>query len=173
MIQIARKLNAKVQKVNVVLAATAQEEMTGFGADVLAGKLAADITVCLDATYTDEFQGICLGGGPVLTVSDKSTLLGPEVCKAVEDVFARWQMPFQQEYYNYSGTDSRAFPKQANDRPVLALLLATEGNHTQTETASEEDICSYERMCLNFCMDDVALQMIVDAWNSWGAVRVK
>ena len=173
LLQVARKLKNEATNANVVLAATAQEEMTGFGADVLAGQIHADVTVCLDATYIDEEQGILFGGGPVLTVCDKSTLLCLEVCKSVEDVFARWHLPLQQEYYNYSGTDSRAFPKQANERPVLALLLATKGNHSPNETAFEKDILLYEKMCLDFCMDDVALQMIVDAWNSWGAVFVR
>ena len=173
LLQVARKLRKSTQKVNVILAATAEEEMTGFGADVLSEQIHADVTICLDATYISDDQGIKFGGGPVLTVCDKSTLLDPVICKAVEDVFSRWKMPLQQEIYNYSGTDARAFPKQGNACPVLALLLATNGNHTHNETASARDVCFYKEMCLNFCMDDIALRMIADAWNSWGAGRCK
>ncbi len=173
LIQTAKTLGETKQKVNVVLAATGEEEMTGFGADVLAGEIRADLTVCLDATYVSPSQDVDFHNGPVLTVCDKSTLLSPAVCRAVEKVFDRWHLPLQEEIYNYSGTDSRAFPKQAIARPVLALLLATEGNHSDIETASVLDAVMYEGMCLKFCTDDVAIQMIADAWDEWGTARGK
>ncbi|MBP5640970.1 MAG: hypothetical protein J6X55_15920 [Victivallales bacterium] len=165
--QIPRMLDSKKQAVNVVLAVTGGEEMTGFGADVLADNVHADLTVCLDATYADDSQNVFLGRGPVLTVSDKSVLLSPAVCCAVKKVFRRWKIPLQEEIYNYSGTDSRAFPNHGSSRPVLAVLIPSEGNHSPQETVSVDDLIAYMYSSLKFCTDETALKQISEAWDEW------
>lgn len=150
---------------NVVLAGTAQEEMTGFGADVLAARVPADLTICLDATYADEPQGITLGGGVVLTVSDKSTLQSPELCAALEDLCAKWEVPLQEDYYDYSGTDARAFPTAGAPQPVLAILVPSEGNHSPKERIAEKDLQSLMTLLSSFCTDSSALPALSQAWN--------
>ena len=165
--QIPLLLNTKKQTVNVVLAVTGGEEMTGFGADVLANNVHADLTICLDATYADDSQDVSLGSGPVLTVSDKSVLLSPAVCDAVKKVFRRWRIPLQEEIYNYSGTDSRAFPTQGSSRPVLAILIPSEGNHSPLETVAVDDLIAYMCASLKFCTDEKVLTQISEAWDEW------
>lgn len=123
----------------VILAATACEEMGGFGAAVLAPAIKPDLVICLDATYEAPSQGVRLGQGPVLTLSDNSVLLGPHTRDQVTGWFAARQLPLQTEVYNYSGTDARAFPHAGLTCPVLPLLLATRGNHEPRETGSLRD----------------------------------
>ncbi|OGV62921.1 MAG: hypothetical protein A3K19_06200 [Lentisphaerae bacterium RIFOXYB12_FULL_65_16] len=124
----------------VVLGATASEEMGGFGARVLAAAVRPDLVVCLDATYEAPEQGVLLGRGPVLTLSDASVLLScrtrDRVCRFCADA----GVPLQTEVYNYSGTDARAFPHQGLSAPVLPLLVATQGNHSPVETAVLDDV---------------------------------
>ena len=74
--ELARRLAAARLGLDVVLGATCCEEMGGFGAPVLAQTVRPDLAVCLDATYDSLTQGVCLGAGPVLTLSDASVLLG-------------------------------------------------------------------------------------------------
>lgn len=155
------------QQVNVILAATGQEEMTGFGAAVLANRVQADLVVCLDATYANEGQSVRLGGGSVLTVSDKSTLQSPETVSWLTQLFASWQLPLSLEVYNYSGTDASAFPKAGVASPVLALLLPTEGNHSPVETCHVADLASYVEMCACFGEDGAAVRRLCRYWHGW------
>lgn len=120
----------------VVLAITSSEEFTGFGAKALAEYLKPDFVIALDATYEAPRQNVLLGGGPVLTISDKSVLLSPRVRDRIKHCFAKHQLPLQFEVYNYSGTDARAFPPAT----VISLLIPTRGNHSPLETADWRDI---------------------------------
>ncbi len=126
-------------EVNVVLAATAMEEVNGFGASVLARQVGADAVIALDVTYENERQGVAMGKGAVITLSDASVLLSP----AVRDRLRDCGMPLQWEVYNYSGTDARAFPTQGLPTPVVPVLLATRGNHSPRETIARADLDSW------------------------------
>ncbi len=130
---------------NLVLAATAFEEMGGYGAPVLAKAIQPDAVICIDTTYASNFQKVLLGGGPVLTLSDKTVNLGEIAHRQIRQFFAAHQLPLQTEVYNTSGTDAKAFPMLGLPGPVLALLFATTGNHTQLETASLADLESMVR----------------------------
>ena len=127
---------------NVVLGATAFEEMGGYGGPVLAAAVRPDAVICLDATYASDFQRVALGGGPVLTLSDTTVNLGGIARDQIQRFFESRHLPLQTEVYNTSGTDAKAFPMHGLPGPVLALLFATTGNHTQLETASLNDLRS-------------------------------
>jgi putative aminopeptidase FrvX len=138
--EMARRLASARLELDVVLGATACEEMGGYGAPVLARALAPDSVVCLDATYVSPAQGVLLGAGPVLTLSDASVLLG---CRERDAVLAFAQavgVRLQTEVYNYSGTDARAFPHAGLSARVYPLLLPTTGNHTPSECAHSADV---------------------------------
>jgi putative aminopeptidase FrvX len=114
--------------------------------------VAPDLVVCLDATYEAPEQGVCLGKGPVLTLSDASVLLSVEVRDRVLAWAEANGLPLQTEVYNYSGTDARAFPQQGLPARVLPVLLPTRGNHTPVETASVADLESWFRFVLAFVL---------------------
>ncbi|MEG1480694.1 MAG: hypothetical protein RSD41_06815 [Kiritimatiellia bacterium] len=121
---------------NVILAATAMEEVNGFGASVLARQVSADAVIALDVTYENEKQSVALGKGPVITLSDASVLLSMKL----RDQLLACGVPLQTEVYNFSGTDAKAFPHQGCPTPVIPLLLATQGNHSPRETISIADL---------------------------------
>ncbi|MDD5705587.1 MAG: hypothetical protein PHR35_06655 [Kiritimatiellae bacterium] len=125
---------------NLVLGATACEEMGGFGASVLAHRVRPDLTIVLDATYVSPPQQVRMGRGPVLTITDASVLLSPARRDAVAAYLAEAGIPLQTEVYNYSGTDARAFPRQGLSGPVLPLLVPTTGNHSPSECADLRDV---------------------------------
>ncbi len=139
LVELARRAE-QLGELNWVLGATACEEMGGFGAPVLARAVAPDAVVCLDATYEDVGQEVRLGGGPVLTLSDASVILAPATRDRLLATFAAAGLPLQTEVYNYSGTDSRAFPLAGLPAPVYALLLPTRGNHSPHEAADLADL---------------------------------
>ncbi len=122
--------------VNVIVAASAMEEVTGFGANILAHAVHADAVISLDVTYESERQKVAMGNGPVITLSDTSVILSP----TLRDRLLTAPVPLQTEVYNYAGTDARAFPAQGIPTPVIPLLLATQGNHTPRETIAINDL---------------------------------
>lgn len=151
--------------VNVILAVTANEEFAGFGASVLANSVKADCVVCLDGTYENEEQGVACGGGPVLTVSDKSTVLSPAVVAGIAEYFATKNIPLQTEIYNYSGTDARAFPIAGVFVPVVAILVATTGNHSPCETATVKDVEQYGKMLETMSADASFVDSMKSIWH--------
>jgi putative aminopeptidase FrvX len=138
--EVARCLAAERPGLEVVLGATACEEMGGFGAPVLASAVTPDVAVCLDATYDNPGQKVRLGAGPVLTLSDASVLLGCRERDAALEFAATAGVPLQTEAYNYSGTDARAFPHGGLVTRVCPLLLPTAGNHTPAEAGHRADV---------------------------------
>jgi endoglucanase len=137
---LARRLATAATGVNVVLGATACEEMGGFGAPVLAQAIRPDLVICLDATYDSAETDVHLGGGPVLTLSDASVLLGCRERDRALEFAAAAGISLQTEVYNYSGTDARAFPHLGLPGRVYPLLLPTTGNHSPQETAARGDV---------------------------------
>ena len=152
----------KTPKLRVMLAATSGEEFTGFGASVLAAHCKPDLIICLDATYEEEEQNVLIGNGPVLTVSDKSVLLGMKTVESLKRHCAAWGVPLQTEIYNFSGTDARAFPSQGITAPALPILIPTTGNHTPLETASLQDIEALNTLLLKLCTDEAAVASLLD-----------
>ncbi len=137
--ELASRIAAWKSRYQIVLGATACEELGGFGAPVLARHVQPDLAIVVDATYEAIEQQVLLGGGPVLTLSDASVLLSPSRRDQVRATLATAGIPLQTEVYNFSGTDARAFPHQGLACPVLPLLLATTGNHSPHETADLRD----------------------------------
>ena len=127
----------------IVLGATASEEMCGFGARVLAAQVRPARVIVLDTTYESEEQGVRLGKGPVLTLSDTAVLVSP----ALRDRVLGWATaagaPLQTEVYNFSGTDARAFPQAGLACPVLPILIPTRDNHAPVETADVRDLAAW------------------------------
>lgn len=149
--ELGRQLAQARPELDVVLGASACEEMGGFGAPVLAQALRPDLAICLDATYDSMTQGVCPGAGPVLTLSDASVLLG---CRERDRMLAFAEsagFPLQTEVYNYSGTDARAFPHVGLPTRVYPLLLPTTGNHSPTETADRRDVEALLGLLLAVC----------------------
>lgn len=124
----------------VVLGATSAEEMGGYGAPVLAHHVKPDVTLVLDTTYAAKPQGVALGKGPVLTLSDAACLLAPVLRDEILARFGAAGIPIQTEVYNFSGTDARAFPHAGLPGDTIPLLIPTTGNHSPCETAHVADV---------------------------------
>lgn len=137
--RLAAEARAWQTNFRLVLGATGSEEMGGFGARVLAAEVRPDLVVVLDTTYETPEQNVRLGKGPVLTLSDSSVLLSPDLRDRMLDLLGRAQVPLQTEVYNFSGTDARAFPQAGLPCPVLPILVPTQGNHSPCETADTRD----------------------------------
>ena len=130
------KYASLLREYNVIVAATAMEEVNGFGAAVLAHNVSADAVIVLDVTYENEDQQVRMGQGPVVTLCDASVLLSPALRNRLQADIPGLQF----EVYNYSGTDARAFPTQGVPTPTVPLLLPTRGNHSYEESIAAADL---------------------------------
>ncbi len=147
--EIGARVGRLASRYRIVLGATACEEIGGFGAPVLAREIQPNAVVCVDATYEDEQQNVLVGSGPVLTLSDASVILSPATRDSFLSMFQSARLPLQTEVYNYSGTDSRAFPHAGLTCPVYALLLPTTGNHSPCEEGNLNDAAALvEGICM-------------------------
>ena len=142
---------------NVLLAATTNEEFLGFGANAVAHNTRPDFVIALDTTYADQEQGVRRGAGPVLTMSDKSVCLSRAQWHALRALCRKWNVPLQNEIYNFAGTDAGAFPKAGLLCPTLPILIATDGNHSPLETASLSDIQALHTLLLSLLNDPTSL----------------
>ena len=136
------ELSTEDRPFNVVFGANGTEEMCGFGARVMAEAIKPDMVICLDATYEDKDQKVLMGQGAVVTLSDASVILSCRQRDLLEEIFYDFDVNYQHEVYNYSGTDSRAFPNSGLSCPVFALLLPTTGNHGPEECCDIQDLQS-------------------------------
>ncbi len=159
--ELAAALPKKKLPVNVILGATASEEMCGFGAAVLAEAISPDLVICLDATYEDEDQDVLMGSGPCLTLSDASMLLGTDYRDRVLKQAEALGIPLQTEVYNHSGTDAKAFPAQGRDCPVLAILIPTKGNHSPVEQAAIADIEALHKLLASLCQSRNTINKLI------------
>ena len=164
--ELLAKLPAKTPK-QILLAVTAAEEFTGFGASVLAEHLQADLVICLDTTYTNKEQGVELKKGPVLTLSDKSVLVPRKVHAALHQCCREWDIPLQDEVYNFSGTDARAFPSAGSLALVLPLLIPSDGNHTPRESIAIKDLQSTLALLLKLCTGPDILDLFQREAFTW------
>jgi len=164
--RLQKMLELATPSVNLVLAATADEEFSGFGASVLATHCQADFVVCLDTTYVAPEQGVELGQGPVLTLTDASVLVGRKVEQCLLKQCACWNLPLQTEIYNFSGTDAKAFPRAGATAVILPILIASEGNHSPLETIAICDVTELERLLVTFATDTSAVEALCKA-NVW------
>jgi len=137
--ELAATIASWSSRYQIVLGATACEELGGGGAPVLARHVQPDLAIVVDATYEAREQHVLPGNGPVLTLSDASVLLSPARRDQICALLAANAVPLQTEVYNFSGTDARAFPHQGLACQVLPLLLATTGNHSPRESADLRD----------------------------------
>ncbi|MFO7936256.1 MAG: hypothetical protein R6V06_01445 [Kiritimatiellia bacterium] len=133
------------KRCDIILGAAGSEEMTGFGAMVLAAEVKAELVIVLDATYEAEEQNVLIGKGPAVTLSDNSVLLSPHRRDRIRQIMMKAGVPLQFEAYNYSGTDASAFPRQGCTATVIPLLIPTRGNHSPVETADINDLMNWEK----------------------------
>lgn len=140
LLELAELMDDEQGPVNYVFAATAMEEVNGFGANVLARQVNPDFVICLDATYEALDQNVKLGHGPVVTHSDRSVIMSLKLRDRLEELFYDFGVHYQTEVYNYSGTDAKSFPMQGLPCVAIPLLLPSRGNHTPVESCDLIDL---------------------------------
>lgn len=151
--------------VNVILAATANEEFLGTGACVMAAAVKPDMAIVLDATYEEPGQNVKCGQGPVLTLTDKSVIVATKQWEALKTLCESWNLPIQMEIYNFSGTDAKAFPQIGHFCTVLPILVPTTGNHSPCEKAQLADVRSLFNLLLKMTESPNAMEVLECKWS--------
>ncbi|MFX1516204.1 MAG: M42 family metallopeptidase [Promethearchaeota archaeon] len=142
---LAQNLREKPPLDDVFLVATVEEEMGARGAKTAAQKIQPDLALILDITYDE--HPVFMGQGPVITLSDRSSLLSTFVRDYLMDLAKNNKIPIQTEVWNIGGTDAGPVRVIGAGIPTIPVLTATKNNHTPIEMACIEDCYSV----VNFC----------------------
>lgn len=130
---------------DIYLVATVEEEMGGRGAKTTATKVKPDLAIILDITYDE--PPVHMGLGPVITLSDKSSILSSQVRDFLLKLAKDRDIPIQTEVWNIGGTDAGSVRTIGEGVPTIPILTATKNNHTPQEIGCIKDCYSVSEFC--------------------------
>lgn len=142
---LAEQLKKSPPSDDVFLVGTVEEESGGRGAKTAANKVKPDVALILDATY-DEFP-VSMSQGPVITLSDRSSLLSSKVRDYLLGLAKKNKIPVQTEVWNIGGTDAGSVRTVREGVPTIPILTATKNNHTPIEMGCIHDCYSVTNFC--------------------------
>lgn len=158
---LAKNLKERPPLDDIFLVATVEEEMGARGAKTAAQIIQPDLALILDITYDE--HPVAMGQGPVITLSDKSSLLSTYVRDYLLELAKDNKISIQTEVWNIGGTDAGPVRVIGAGIPTIPVLTATKNNHTPLEMACIDDCHSV----VNFC------QLIIDKSKEIQAVFQK
>ncbi len=130
---------------DVFLVATVEEETGARGAKTAAQKIQPDMALILDITYDE--HPVAMGQGPVITLSDRSSLLSTHVRDYLLKLAKNKKIAIQTEVWNIGGTDAGSVRVIGTGIPTIPILTATKNNHTPIEMACIDDCYSVVKFC--------------------------
>lgn len=142
---LAKHLKENPPLGEVFLVATIEEEAGARGAKTAAQKIQPDLALILDVTY-DEYP-VAMGQGPVITLSDRSSLLSTHVRDYLLELAKNNKIAIQTEVWNIGGTDAGPVRVIGAGIPTIPVLTATKNNHTPVEMACIDDCYSVVKLC--------------------------
>ncbi|MFX0206890.1 MAG: M42 family metallopeptidase [Candidatus Hodarchaeota archaeon] len=131
---------------DVYLVATVEEEMGARGAKTTATKIKPDLAIILDITYDE--PPVHMGLGPVITLSDKSSVLSSQVRDFLLKIGEDCGIPLQTEVWNIGSTDAGSVRTIGEGVPTIPILTATKNNHTPHEIGCIKDCYAISEFCL-------------------------
>jgi putative aminopeptidase FrvX len=142
---LAKNLKEDPPSDDVFLVATVEEEVGARGAKTAAQKIEPDLALILDITYDE--HPVSMGQGPVITLSDRSSLLSTYVRDYLMELAKDNKIPIQTEVWNIGGTDAGPVRVIGAGIPTIPVLTATKNNHTPIEMACVDDCYSVVKFC--------------------------
>ena len=144
LVELARRLKGKVRNADVYLVASAQEELGGRGAGVVAANIQPNECIVIDVTHAtdyptvsiEQYGDVKLGGGPVL-------LSGPNVD---DEMYKRLQKSAGEVKYQKepmarpTGTDANAIQITGGGIATAVVSIPCRYMHTPNERISMNDV---------------------------------
>jgi endoglucanase len=148
-IAIEAMKKCKSPKYDVILAATAQEEVGLRGAGPAAFSEEPDIAIAIDTTLAVDTPGVPedesvskLGGGVALTLMDAATISTRWLIDQLEAVAKKRKIPHQLSILPRGGTDAGAMQRSRGGVATMTLSIPTRYIHTVTECVHQRDLQS-------------------------------
>ena len=142
---LAKQLKENPPSDDVFLVATVEEEVGLRGAKTAAQQIQPDLALILDVTYHE--HPVAMGQGPVITISDRSSLLSNHVRDYLLKLAKDNKIPIQTEVWNIGSTDAGTVRVIGSGIPTIPILTATKNNHTPIEMACIDDCYSVVKFC--------------------------
>ena len=148
-IAIEAMKKCKSPKYDVILAATAQEEVGLRGAGPAAFSEEPDIAIAIDTTLAVDTPGVPddervtkQGAGVALTLMDGMTISTRWLIDELEAVAKKRKIPHQLSILPRGGTDAGAMQRSRGGVPTMTLSIPTRYIHTVTEAVHKRDLQS-------------------------------
>ena len=131
---------------SIIAVNAVQEEIGGFGAQMVTHRLMPDVAVCIDVTHATDTPGIAheqhgkviLGGGPTVT---HGTGNHPAVVKRLMEVAEKEGIPLQHEASSrFTGTDTDSIYPVGEGVPSALVSLPLRYMHSVVETVHLGDV---------------------------------
>ncbi|UCE14294.1 MAG: hypothetical protein JSV04_03735 [Candidatus Heimdallarchaeota archaeon] len=142
---LAQTLSKNPPSNDIFLVATVEEEAGARGAKTAAQKIRPNVAIVLDVTYHE--HPVSMGQGPVITLSDKSSLLPSQVRDYLLDLAKKNNIPLQTEVWNIGSTDAGSVRIIGEGIPTIPVLTAIKNSHTPIEMGCIDDCYSVVKMC--------------------------
>ncbi len=143
-----RKLSERKSelKVNVIALNSVQEEVGGYGAQMMSYRFMPDVALVTDVTHATDTPGIdqkehgtvLMGGGPTIQHGGANH---PKVVSFLEDVCEKAKIEIQHEATSVrTGTDTDSIFNQQTGIPSALISLPLRYMHSPVEVCSMEDV---------------------------------
>lgn len=152
MVETLRRLKNGQHPNTVCAVGTVQEEVGARGAGVAAHQVKPDFALILESTAAADTPGVAehesptkLGGGPALTIVDRSVIVNGKLLKHIKKVARENRIPFQYKKPIYGGTDAGRIQQVGRGVPCAVISVPTRYIHSPVSMVKKEDL---ER-CIN------------------------
>jgi endoglucanase len=145
LLRLAELLKENPPSDDIFLVATVEEEVGLRGAKTAAQQIRPDLALILDVTYHE--HPVAIGQGPVITLSDRSSLLPTQIRDYLMELAKNNKIKIQTEVWNIGSTDAGSVRVIGAGIPTIPVLTATKNNHTSTEMAYIDDCYSVVKLC--------------------------
>lgn len=145
-IEVAKHLPEGLPHSQLILAATAQEELGVRGATTLANMVQPDYAIVLEGTPADDTLGFDLdtaqgklSSGVQIRMHDPSTIMSPQLVSLATEVAEEEGIDYQLAVRTSGGTDARAFQQSSSGVPTIVLGTPARYIHTHNSIIQIED----------------------------------
>lgn len=142
---------------DLYLVGSVQEEVGTRGATTAGFTIDPDISIAIDVGIggpmpdLDERQQITIGKGPAVALLDKHTVSSPRLARALMNVAASNDVPYQVEVADAGGTDAGALQRAKGGSLAATISIPCRYVHSVVEDVHLGDVASAINLLANFC----------------------
>jgi len=160
MIEVLRRLSKVDHGPTITMNFAVCEEVGLRGSGPGAFTLKPDLALALENTAAGDIPGVSpercpteLGGGPAITIADKSLIASPELVSRLRQLAKEKDLPYQIKKPLYGGTDAGRISTTGSGIPSGVLSIPCRYIHNGLSVLRVSDMEACTDLALAFCVD--------------------